>query len=158
MTELVNVSLAAALSGVSVGDGFVLNNAHMVKLPPATTTTSIAGHANDDFYSFRGHSIYFRGTSRCAGRVARVVSYDAASKCAILGSENEVGDYLASSVVAAADLAGEPGSGKGLGIESESSSPRCPSETVAVTLLYLRDWCGAASGSRLLLLLLLLLL
>lgn len=35
------------------------------------------------------------------------MSYDAASKCAILGSENEVGDYLASSVVAAADLAAD---------------------------------------------------
>jgi len=100
----VNVTLEIQIAGVSHGDGYIINNAHKVKLAKTTSSSSIKASADADFYTYtHGMHIMFRGSSRCAGRAARILAYDTTNMCATLGSNDEVGDYLLSSAVAAAD-------------------------------------------------------
>jgi hypothetical protein len=105
------VTLATPITGVAVGDAYVLYNVHKVKLQPAINATGLpglSGSANDNFYSFAGHHLYFRGGGRCEGRGSRIVSYSGAGRCATLGTGFEVGDYLSdASAVAAVDQAAD---------------------------------------------------
>ena len=104
----VNVTLETQISDVAYGDGYIINNAHKVKLAGATSTQSIKASPSEakDFYGFKhGMHIMFRGSSRCAGRAARILDYDQTTLCATIGSNEEVGDYLIDSnnAVAATD-------------------------------------------------------
>lgn len=100
----VNVTLETQIPGVSYGDGYIINNAHKVKLADTTNTESIGASDSDDFYTYEhGMHIMFRGSSRCAGRAARILAYDKTNKCATIGSNDEVGDYKLATAVSAAD-------------------------------------------------------
>mmetsp|Transcript_88914 Transcript_88914/g.236969 ORF Transcript_88914/g.236969 Transcript_88914/m.236969 type:complete len:1183 (+) Transcript_88914:27-3575(+) len=100
------VNLATSITGVAVGDAFVLYNGHKVRLQQTTTSQGIAGSTLSSYYSFAGHSLYYRPGGTCGKRGTRIVGYSTGLKCATLGSVFEVGDFMVnSSTVASADLA-----------------------------------------------------
>jgi hypothetical protein len=100
-------ALATPISGLSVGDAFVLYNVHKTKLQLTSNATGLAGAGTDNLYSYAGFYIYFKNSGRCGGRGTRIISYTASTKCATLGAANEVGDYMIDStnLVEASDLA-----------------------------------------------------
>ena len=98
------LTLEMKITGVMVGDGYIINNAHKVKLAKNTDGDSIASSQDATFYTYQhGMHIMFRGTSRCSGRAARILAYTPSTRCATIGSNLEVGDYRTATAVATAD-------------------------------------------------------
>ena len=98
------LTLEIKITGVMVGDGYIINNAHKVKLAKTTDGDSIASSQDATFYTYQhGMHIMFRSTSRCSGRAARILSYTPSTRCATIGSNLEVGDYRTATAVAAAN-------------------------------------------------------
>jgi len=119
----VNVTLETQIPDVAYGDGYIINNAHKVKLAGATSAQSIESSPSDakDFYGFKhGMHIMFRGSSRCAGRAARILDYDNTTRCATIGSNEEVGDYFINSAVASTDQHPSNGMCKGSNCQGPS--------------------------------------
>ncbi|EKX38196.1 hypothetical protein GUITHDRAFT_115740 [Guillardia theta CCMP2712] len=100
MTEL---TMETAITGVASGDAVIIANAHKVKLAGATNIYGIKAADEDDYYSYkRGMNIFFP-TGRCEGKAARILSYNATSRCATIGGDLEVGDYDLQSVATLKD-------------------------------------------------------
>ena len=98
------LNLEIKITGVTEGDGYVINHAHKVKLAKTTDGDSIASSQDATFYTYKhGMHIMFRGTGRCSGRAARILSYNPATRCATIGSNLEVGDYRTETAVTTAD-------------------------------------------------------
>jgi len=97
------LTLETAISDIASGDAVIIANAHKVKLAGVTNMYGIKAADEDDYYSYkRAMNIFFQD-GRCEGKAARILSYNATSRCATIGGDLEVGDFDLQSVATLKD-------------------------------------------------------